>query len=133
MREIPKCNSENLHETSGDTYLTRDWQGENVLHVYPYTFNEERPEGEAHKGIGSIRGITEKLDFLEDSGVTAIWLGPIYDSPGRDGNYDVADYYKVNSNLGTLEDVKELISQAHQRDIRVIFDLVPNHTSDQSE
>jgi len=115
-----------------ETYLTRDWN-ENVLHIYPRTFNEERPEGEAHRGIGSILGITKKLDWIKESGITAIWLGPIYESPGLDGNYDISDYYKINSDLGTLDDVKELIKEAHERDIRVIFDLVPNHTSDQSK
>lgn len=115
-----------------ETYRTRDWN-ENVLHVYPRTFNEERPDGEEHRGLGSIRGITEKLDWIKESGNTAIWLGPIYGSPGLDGNYDISDYYTVNPELGTIEDVKELIEAAHDRDIRVIFDLVPNHTSDQSE
>jgi alpha-glucosidase len=114
------------------SYLTRDWN-ENVLHVYPRTFNEVRPEGETHRGVGSILGIIEKLDWMKETGVTAIWLGPIYASPGLDGNYDISNYYKVNSDLGTMEDVEQLIEQAHKRDIRVIFDLVPNHTSDQSE
>lgn len=121
------------HETGADeTYLTRDWN-ENVLHVYPRTFNEERPNGEAHTGTGSILGIIEKLDWIKQTGFTAIWLGPIYESPGLDGNYDIANYYKVNPELGTLEDVQRLLREAHERDIRVIFDLVPNHTSDQSE
>jgi alpha-glucosidase len=115
-----------------ETYRTRGWN-ENVLHVYPRTFNEVRSDGEEHRGLGTIRGIIEKLDWIKESGNTAIWLGPIYESPGLDGNYDISDYYKVNSELGTLDDVKELIDAAHDRDIRVIFDLVPNHTSDQSE
>jgi alpha-glucosidase len=115
-----------------ETYRTRDWN-ENVLHVYPRTFNEERRDGEGHRGLGSILGITEKLDWMRESGITAIWLGPIYKSPGLDGNYDISDYYDVNPDLGTIDDVKELIEAAHDRDIRVIFDLVPNHTSDQSE
>ncbi|HSH55982.1 MAG TPA: alpha-amylase family glycosyl hydrolase, partial [Candidatus Limnocylindrales bacterium] len=114
------------------TYLTRGWN-ENILHVYPRTFNEERPEGEEHTGIGSILGITQKLDWMKESGVTAIWLGPIYESPGLDGNYDISNYYEVNSELGTVEDVDQLLEEAHKRDIRVIFDLVPNHTSDQSD
>lgn len=115
------------------TYRSRKWSSENVLHVYPRTFNESRAEGEEDRGIGSILGITEKLDWMAESGITAIWLGPIYESPGLDANYDVSDYYKVNPELGTMDDVKELLGQAHARDIRVIFDLVPNHTSDQSE
>lgn len=120
-------------QPSPDTYHTRDWNGENVLHIYPRTFNEVRPEGEPHTGMGSIRGITEKLDWMEETNVTAIWLGPIYTSPGLDGNYDISDYYSINPDLGTMDDVLELILEAHSRDIRVIFDLVPNHTSDQSE
>jgi len=117
---------------SPQTYQTRSWN-ENVLHVYPRTFNEARPEGEAHLGIGSILGIIEKLDWMKETGVTAIWLGPIYKSPGRDGNYDIANYYEANPELGSLDDVKLLIEEAHRRDIRVIFDLVPNHTSDESK
>lgn len=121
-----------IETIQGETYRTRDWN-ENVLHVYPRTFNEERRDGEQHRGLGSIIGITEKLDWMKQSGVTAMWLGPIYESPGLDANYDISDYYKINPELGTMDDVKELIASAHERDIRVIFDLVPNHTSDQSE
>lgn len=132
MNEALKATRFEQKDTAAETYLTRDWN-ENVLHVYPRTFNEERPAGEAHTGTGSILGIIKKLDWIKETGFTAIWLGPIYDSPGLDGNYDIADYYKVNPELGTLEDVQRLIREAHERDIRVIFDLVPNHTSDQSE
>ncbi len=127
MRSTPEA--EFANET---TYRTRDWN-ENVLHVYPRTFNEARPQGEVHQGVGSILGITEKLDWMKETGVTAIWLGPIYASPGLDGNYDISNYYEVNPDLGTMRDVEQLIEEAHKRDIRVIFDLVPNHTSDQSE
>jgi alpha-glucosidase len=124
--------SGSLEAEPNATYHTRDWN-ENVLHVYPRTFNEARPEGEIHRGVGSILGIIEKLDWMKATGVTAIWLGPIYASPGLDGNYDISNYYQVNPELGTMNDVKRLINEAHERDIRVIFDLVPNHTSDQSE
>jgi|GEM_PF-640115 len=131
-KSIPQDGVEAEDFQGQETYRTRNWN-ENVLHVYPRTFNEERPEGEAHRGIGSILGIISKLDWMQESGVTAIWLGPIYASPGLDGNYDISDYYQVNPELGTLDDVKVLLDEAHRRDIRVIFDLVPNHTSDQSE
>ncbi len=124
--------SETLRPIPQETYRTRDWN-ENVLHIYPRTFNEVRPEGETHRGVGSILGIIEKLDWMKETGVTAIWLGPIYASPGLDGNYDIANYYEVNPDLGTMSDVERLIEGAHERDIRVIFDLVPNHTSDQSK
>lgn len=124
--------SPDVESGRNETYQTRGWN-ENVLHVYPYTFNEERRDGEEHCGIGSILGITSKLDWAEESNITAFWLGPIYESPMRDGNYDVSDYRKVNPKLGTMEDVEELISEAHKRNIRIIFDLVPNHTSNESE
>jgi len=110
----------------------RDWN-DNVLHVYPRTFNEVRGNGERWRGIGSIAGITEKLDWMSKTGVTAVWLGPIYESPGCDGNYDISNYRAINPEIGTMSDVETLIAAAHERDIRVIFDLVPNHTSDQHE
>lgn len=131
MDHFPELHGRKLDRSH--SFETRDWSSENVLHIYPRTFKEERVEGEEHIGMGSIRGITDKLDWMCDTGVTSIWLEPIYASPGLDGNYDISDYRKINPELGTMEDVDELISKAHERDIRVIFDLVPNHTSDQSE
>ncbi|MFH1837057.1 MAG: maltose alpha-D-glucosyltransferase [Candidatus Omnitrophota bacterium] len=82
-------------------------------------------------GIGEFRGLTEKLDYLRNLGVTAIWLLPFYPSPLRDDGYDIADYYNVHSRYGTLRDFKEFLRQAHSRGIRVITELVINHTSDQ--
>ncbi|XGV99769.1 MAG: maltose alpha-D-glucosyltransferase [Leptolyngbya sp. BL-A-14] len=82
-------------------------------------------------GIGDFRGLTEKLDYLQDLGVTAIWLLPFFPSPLRDDGYDIADYVNVNPIYGTLDDFKELLQAAHQRGIRVIIELIVNHTSDQ--
>ena len=82
-------------------------------------------------GIGDFKGLTRKLDYLEDLGVTAIWILPFYPSPLRDDGYDIADYTSVNPNYGTLDDFKEFLDQAHRRGIRVITELVINHTSDQ--
>ncbi|MGB3308680.1 MAG: maltose alpha-D-glucosyltransferase [Nodosilinea sp.] len=82
-------------------------------------------------GIGDFRGLTEKLDYLQDLGVTAIWLLPFFPSPLRDDGYDIADYMSVNPIYGTLDDFKELMQAAHQRGIRVIIELIINHTSDQ--
>ena len=121
-----------MERDAPNSYHSRPWQ-ENVLHIYPRTFNEGRPEGESHRGVGSLRGITEKLEWMKETGVTAVWLGPIYASPGLDGNYDVSDYYAINPELGTMRDAEELIAQAHEKNIRVMFDLVPNHTSNESE
>ncbi len=82
-------------------------------------------------GIGDFRGLTEKLDYLQDLGVTAIWLLPFYPSPLLDDGYDIGDYTAVHSSYGTLRDVRTFIAEAHRRGIRVITELVCNHTSDQ--
>ena len=82
-------------------------------------------------GIGDFPGLTQKLDYLQDLGVTAIWLLPFYPSPLRDDGYDIADYTSINPSYGTLEDFKAFVKEAHARNIRVITELVLNHTSDQ--
>jgi maltose alpha-D-glucosyltransferase/alpha-amylase len=82
-------------------------------------------------GVGDFKGLVEKLDYLQDLGVTAIWLLPFYPSPLRDDGYDIADYCKVNPAYGTLQDFKRFLREAHRRGIRVITELVINHTSDQ--
>ncbi len=83
-------------------------------------------------GIGDFRGLIEKLDYLQELGITAIWLLPFYPSPLRDDGYDIADYYDVNPNYGTLDDFRAFLDAAHQRGLRVITELVINHTSDQN-
>ena len=82
-------------------------------------------------GIGDFRGLTQKLDYLRDLGVTAIWLLPFYPSPLKDDGYDIADYTNVHEYYGVLRDVRELVREAHRRGLRVITELVCNHTSDQ--
>ncbi|MBI3804582.1 MAG: maltose alpha-D-glucosyltransferase [Nitrospirae bacterium] len=84
-------------------------------------------------GIGDFKGLTEKLDYLKDLGVTAIWVLPFYPSPMRDDGYDIADYFSVNPDYGTMRDFKEFLKEAHRRCIRVITELVLNHTSDQHQ
>lgn len=84
-------------------------------------------------GIGDFEGLLQKLDYLEDLGVTAIWLLPFYPSPLRDDGYDIADYYTINKSYGEIEDFKRFIEEAHNRGLQVITELVINHTSDQHE
>ena len=82
-------------------------------------------------GIGDFRGLMEKLDYIRDLGVNCIWLLPMYPSPLRDDGYDISDYYGIHPDYGTVQDFREFVDLAHQMDIRVIADLVVNHTSDQ--
>ena len=84
-------------------------------------------------GIGDFAGLTEKLGYLQDLGVTALWLLPFYPSPGRDDGYDIADYGAINPDFGTMKDFKRFIVEAKRRGLRVITELVINHTSDQHD
>ena len=104
---------------------TRDWWRGGVLYqVYPRSFADSNGDG-----IGDLEGVTSRLDYLEWLGVDAIWLNPIYPSPNVDWGYDVADYTAVHPDLGTLADLDRLVAEAGRRGIRVLLDLVPNHTS----
>src|SRR5262249_57075996 len=82
-------------------------------------------------GIGDFAGLTGKLDYLEDLGVTAIWLLPFYPSPGRDDGYDISDYRAINADFGTMSDFRRFMQEARRRKLRVLTDLVINQTSDQ--
>ena len=82
-------------------------------------------------GIGDFQGLLSKLDYLKNLGVTAIWLLPFYPSPLKDDGYDIADYFSVNPSYGTLDDFKSFLDAAHENGLRVITELVLNHTSDQ--
>nr|MBX2864676.1 alpha-amylase [Leptolyngbyaceae cyanobacterium MAG.088] len=82
-------------------------------------------------GIGDFRGLTEKLDYLQELGITAVWVLPFFPSPLRDDGYDISDYKSVNPIYGTLDDFKAFLEAAHERNIRVIIELIVNHTSDQ--
>jgi alpha-glucosidase len=106
---------------------TQEWWREAVIYqVYPRSFADSDGDG-----VGDLPGITARLDHLAALGVDALWLSPFYPSPLADGGYDVADYCDVDPRLGRLEDFDDLLARAHALDLRVIVDLVPNHTSDQ--
>lgn len=96
-----------------------------------YELNVRAFKDSTGNGHGDLRGVIEKLDYLEDLGIDCIWLLPIYPSPFKDDGYDIADFTAVHSEYGNLEDLKDLIEAAHARRIRIITDLVLNHTSDQ--
>jgi alpha-glucosidase len=106
--------------------MTDAWWRDGVLYqIYPRSFADSNEDG-----IGDLSGIVEKLDYLEWLGIDAIWLNPIHPSPNVDWGYDVSDYTGVHPELGSLADVDRLIAEGAQRGIRVLLDLVPNHTSD---
>ena len=100
------------------------WQEAIVYQVYPRSFKDT-----SDNGIGDLRGIIEKLDYIKQLGVNTIWLNPIVQSPQVDNGYDVSDYYTVDSLFGTMADIDELIEEAHKNELKIIFDFVLNHTS----
>ncbi len=100
------------------------WRKSTVYQIYPKSFNDT-----TGSGVGDIQGIIEKLDYLKKLGIDVIWLTPIYQSPQRDNGYDISDYYSIHEEYGTMEDFQELLAKAHDLDIKVIMDLVVNHTS----
>ena len=109
--------------------ITKKWWKEAVFYqIYPRSFYDTNGDG-----IGDLRGIIEKLDYLKELGVNALWLSPIYDSPNDDNGYDIRNYRKIMQEFGTMEDFEEMLEEIHKRDMRLIMDLVVNHTSDEHE
>ncbi|NOH81226.1 alpha,alpha-phosphotrehalase [Vibrio sp. RE86] len=100
------------------------WKTASIYQIYPKSFCDS-----GSKGTGDIQGIISKLDYLKLLGVDAIWLTPVYQSPMIDNGYDISDYYAINPDFGTMADFDQLLSEAHQRGIRIIMDIVVNHTS----
>lgn len=102
------------------------WRSAVIYQVYPRSFSDSNGDG-----LGDLPGITRRLPTIRDLGVDALWLSPFYTSPQKDAGYDVADYRDVDPRFGTLADFDALVAEAHRLDLRLIVDLVPNHTSDQ--
>lgn len=109
--------------------IKKHWWKEAIAYqIYPRSFKDSNGDG-----IGDLQGIISKLDYLEDLGVNLLWLSPVYDSPNDDNGYDIRNYYKIMAEFGTMEDFDQLLEEAHKRGIRLIMDLVVNHTSDEHE
>ena len=104
------------------------WLDEVVYQVYPRSFQDSN-----HDGIGDIRGIISRLDYIRDLGVTMIWVSPVYKSPMVDMGYDISDYQDIDPQFGSMADFKELLAEANKRGMKIIMDLVVNHTSDEHE
>lgn len=102
------------------------WKKSVVYQIYPLSFKDSNGDG-----IGDIRGMIEKLDYLKELGVDVIWSTPLYNSPMDDNGYDISDYYSINPLFGKMSDFEEFLSEVHKRDMKLIMDLVVNHTSDE--
>lgn len=102
------------------------WKEAIIYQIYPRSFKDSNGDG-----IGDLRGIIEKLDYLKELGVTAVWCSPFYDSPNDDNGYDIRDYQAIMEEFGTMDDFDELLEEIHKRDMKLIIDLVVNHTSDE--
>lgn len=104
------------------------WKKAVVYQIYPKSFNDTKGNG-----VGDLQGIIEKLDYLNELGVDVVWLTPIYKSPQNDNGYDISDYYNIHEEYGTMEDFDRLLEEAHKRGIKIIMDIVVNHTSTEHE
>lgn len=113
----------------GGSYLKKQWWKESTVYqIYPRSFCDSNGDG-----IGDLPGIESKLDYLKELGIDVIWLSPIYDSPNADNGYDIRDYRKIMREFGTMEDFDRLLAAAHRKGLKIIMDLVVNHTSDEHE
>ena len=107
--------------------MEKKWWKESVVYqIYPKSFKDSNGDG-----VGDIRGIIQKLDYLKELGVNVLWISPMLESPQDDNGYDISDYRRIYKEYGTMEDYEELLSEAHKRDIKILMDLVVNHTSDE--
>jgi oligo-1,6-glucosidase len=107
--------------------MIKKWWKESVVYqIYPRSFFDSNGDG-----IGDLRGILRKLDYLKELGVNVVWLSPVYKSPNDDNGYDISDYRAIMDEFGTMADWEELLAEMHGRGIRLLMDLVVNHTSDE--
>lgn len=120
-------NSEQDEPAAGDGRIAEKWWKEAVFYqIYPRSFYDSNGDG-----IGDLPGIMEKLDYLKELGIDALWLSPVYDSPNDDNGYDIRDYRAIMREFGTMEDFDRLLAEVHKRGMHLIMDLVVNHTSDE--
>ena len=107
--------------------MKKNWWKESVVYqIYPRSFKDSNGDG-----IGDIPGIIEKLDYLKELGVNVLWISPMLESPQDDNGYDISDYRRIYKEYGTMEDYEKLLEEAHKRGIKILMDLVVNHTSDE--
>ena len=102
------------------------WKNSVVYQIYPRSFADSNGDG-----IGDLNGITAHLDYLQKLGVDVVWLSPVYQSPNDDNGYDISDYQNIMQEFGTMEEFDRMLAEMHKRGIRLVMDLVVNHTSDE--
>jgi oligo-1,6-glucosidase len=122
--EPPKPSAQN--DTTANGYTRRWWKEAVVYQIYPRSFKDSNGDG-----IGDLKGITSQLDYIKGLGVDVIWLSPMYDSPNADNGYDIRDYRKIMTEFGTMADFDEMLKGVKQRNMKMILDLVVNHSSDE--
>ena len=107
--------------------MTKTWWKESVVYqIYPRSFKDSNGDG-----IGDLNGITEKMGYLKELGINVLWLSPVYKSPNDDNGYDISDYQAIMDEFGTMEDFDRMLAAAHENGIKLVMDLVVNHTSDE--
>ena len=107
--------------------MNKAWWKESIVYqIYPRSFYDSNGDG-----VGDLRGIIQKLDYLKELGVNVVWLSPVYKSPNDDNGYDISDYQDIMTEFGTLADWEEMLAEMHKRGIKLVMDLVVNHSSDE--
>ena len=127
MASVISC-GEKKEVKNNEKPLTNWWKEAIVYQIYPRSFKDTDGDG-----VGDLKGIIEKLDYIKSIGITAVWLNPIYSSPNDDNGYDVSDYRAIMNDFGTMEDFDLMLKEMHNRDIKLIMDVVVNHSSDEHE
>jgi oligo-1,6-glucosidase len=133
---LSACNNTNQSTMKSDTTAANDSSGLNhkwwkeavVYQVYPRSFKDDNGDG-----VGDLKGITSKLDYIKSLGIDVVWLNPIYSSPNGDNGYDISDYENIMQQFGTMDDFNTLLKGMHERGLKLVMDLVVNHSSDQHE
>lgn len=122
-------NNDTNHERKTAKRISKEWwQHATIYQIYPRSFADSDGDG-----VGDLRGITKKLNHLNDIGVDTVWMSPIFKSPQKDFGYDVSDFYAIHEEYGSMDDFEKFMAKATELKIKVLLDFVPNHSSDQCE
>ena len=126
LTEILMRAKDKFIERKSEEMKTSWWKEAVVYQIYPRSFMDSNGDG-----IGDLQGIISRLDYLKKLGIDVIWMSPVYQSPNDDNGYDISDYRAIMEEFGTMEDFDELLDRAHEKGLKIVMDLVVNHTSDE--